>query len=246
MTKPDFITAPNGRRLAYHQTDGTSVGVVFLGGFKSDMTGTKALYLEARAIAQNRPFLRFYYSGHGQSSGEFIQGAISDWYQDAHFAIEALTQGPQILVGSSMGGWISLLLARAVPHKLAGLVGIAAAPDFTEDAMWSQFLPQVQTQIMTQGIYAQPSDYGEPYLITKRLIEDGRNNLVLRSPLNLPCPSRFLQGTADKDVPLSVALRLLGHATCDDMHLTLVKGADHRFSTPDCLALVGQTVFALA
>jgi pimeloyl-ACP methyl ester carboxylesterase len=246
MATLNFITSAQGRRLAYYQTLGEGVGTVFLGGFKSDMMGTKALDLEERAKYLGRPFLRFDYSGHGQSSGDFADGAIVDWFKDAYFVIETLTQGPQILVGSSMGGWISLLLARVMPHRLAALVGIAAAPDFTQDGMWDQFSPEIQSQIIKTGSYAHPSDYGAPYIITKRLIEDGRNHLVLRSPLYLPCPSRFFQGTADADVPVAAALRLLDHAEGPDIRLSLVKAADHRFSTPECLALIGQTVFTLA
>jgi len=239
---PDFITTAQGRRIAYHQTSGQAPGqapgIVFLGGFKSDMTGTKAQYLQDWAQAQGRAFLRFDYSGHGQSSGNFLDGAIGDWMHDALAAITSLTTGPQILVGSSMGGWIALLVARAIPDRIAGLVGIAAAPDFTEDSMWANFTPAQKAEL-AQGQVALPSDYSDdPYIITKRLIEDGRDHLVLRTPLHLPFPVRLLQGTADTDVPPSVAQRLMDHAECTDLHLTLVKGADHRFSSPDCMSLI--------
>lgn len=239
---PDYMETPQGRRIAYHRTPGQGPGVVFLGGFKSDMTGTKALYLQDWAEAQGRAFLRFDYSGHGQSSGDFLDGAIGDWAADAIATIAALTEGPQVLVGSSMGGWIALLVARALPARVAGLVGIAAAPDFTEDSMWAQFT-DAQRAELAQGQVALPSDYADsPYIITRRLIEDGRQQLVLRSPLSLPFPVRLLQGTADVDVPPSVALRLLDHATGPDLRLTLVKDADHRFSTPDCLALIAASI----
>ncbi|MEP3345423.1 MAG: alpha/beta hydrolase [Litoreibacter sp.] len=238
---PDFLDTASGRRIAYHQTPGTGPGVVFLGGFKSDMGGTKAIHLEAWAKAQGRAFLRFDYSGHGESSGEFTEGAIGDWAQDAQDAIEALTEGPQVLVGSSMGGWISLLMAKRIPQKIAALVTIAAAPDFTEDSMWGGFTDAQKAELET-GQVALPSDYGEPYIITKRLIEEGRNNLVLRASLPLPFPTRFLQGTADADVDMSVALRLLDHATGPDMQLTLLKGADHRFSDEVALAMVEAAV----
>ena len=135
MTKPDYMTSPQGRKIAYYRTKGRGPGVVFLGGFRSDMTGTKAVFLQDWAARQGRAFLRFDYSGHGQSSGNFLEGAIGDWFEDA-LAVLTLTTEPQVLVGSSMGGWIALLLARAVPQRIAGLVGIAAAPDFTEDSMW--------------------------------------------------------------------------------------------------------------
>lgn len=235
-----FIT-PQGRRIAYHLTDGAGPAVVFLGGFKSDMQGTKAVFLESWARAQGRAFLRFDYSGHGQSGGDFTDGAIGDWYQDACAAL-GLIAGPVVLVGSSMGGWISLLAARAMPERVAGLVTVAAAPDFTEDSMWAGFSNAQKTALESAGQVALPSEYGEPYIITKRLIEEGRDNLVLRDALPLPFPVRFLQGTADADVDMSVALRLLEHATGPDMRLTLVKGADHRFSDDDCLRLIVAAV----
>ena len=236
----DFLDTPQGRRIAYHRTAGTSPGVVFLGGFKSDMQGTKAVHLEAWAKAKGRGFLRFDYSGHGESSGAFTDGCIGDWFEDACAAL-ALMDGPVVLVGSSMGGWISLLVARAMPDKIAGLVTIAAAPDFTEDSMWAGFTEAQRNEVMA-GQLALPSDYGEPYIITRHLIEEGRDRLVLRDPLALPFPVRFLQGTADADVEMSVALRLLDHATGPDMRLTLVDGADHRFSDPDCLDLIVASV----
>lgn len=240
------LTTPQGRRIAYHQTPGQGPGVVFLGGFKSDMTGTKAVHQQAWAQAQGRAFLRFDYSGHGASSGDFLDGCIGDWYADALAAITTLTEGPQILVGSSMGGWISLLVARAMPDRVAALIGIAPAPDFTEDSMWNGFTPAQRDEMARTGQVALPSEYSaDPYIITRRLIEDGRNHLVLRAPLSLPFPLRILQGTADTDVPSSVALRLLDHADSPDARLVLVKGADHRFSTPECLTLLTDTLAAL-
>ncbi|TDT74859.1 pimeloyl-ACP methyl ester carboxylesterase [Litoreibacter halocynthiae] len=238
---PDYLDTAAGRRIAYHKSAGTGPGIVFLGGFKSDMDGTKAIHLEAWAKAQGRAFLRFDYSGHGQSSGTFTDGAIGDWAEDAQAAIEALTEGPQVLVGSSMGGWISLLMAKRIPERIAALVTIAAAPDFTEDSMWGGFSDAQKTELEA-GQVALPSDYGEPYIITKRLIKDGRNNLVLRAPLPLPFPVRFLQGTADADVEMSVALRLLDHAEGPDMRLTLLKDADHRFSDPQALGVIEAAV----
>lgn len=240
---PDFHVTPEGRRIAYHRTPGNGPGVVFLGGFRSDMTGTKAQALEDWARAEGRAFLRFDYSGHGQSSGDFLDGAIGDWAADALAAITALTEGPQVLVGSSMGGWISLLCCKALGARVAGLVTIAAAPDFTEDAMWAGFDAAQRVQLIEAGRVELPSEYSDgPYVITRRLIEEGRGQLVLRSPLGLPFPVRFLQGTADVDVPMETALRLLDHATGPDIRLTLVKGADHRFSTPECLALIEAAV----
>ena len=243
MTQPQFLTTAQSRTIAYHQTPGTGPGVVFLGGFKSDMTGTKAVHLQDWAASQGRAFLRFDYSGHGQSSGDSLDGAIGDWFEDALAAITTLTTGPQILVGSSMGGWIALLVAKAIPGRVAGLVGIAAAPDFTEDSMWAGFTEAQRRALAEQGRVDLPSDYSDaPYVITRRLIEEGRGRLVLRAPLDLPFPVRLLQGTADTDVPPAVALRLMDHARSPDLRLTLVKGADHRFSTPDCLDLITEAI----
>lgn len=240
---PDWFTTPEGRRLAYHQTSGTGPGVVFLGGYKSNMTGTKAQHLQVWAEAAGRAFLRFDYSGHGQSSGKFEEGGIGDWFADASAIIAGLTQGPQVLVGSSMGGWIALLVARALPDRVAGLVGVAAAPDFTRDLMWDTLSDTEKAEMTAQGWRAEPSEYSDqPNIITTAFLEDGDKHLVLRSPLDLPFPVRLLQGTADVDVPPSVALRLMDHATSPDLRLTLVKGADHRFSTPACLDLMVAAV----
>ena len=231
------IVTPQNRRIAYHLSDGTGPAIVFLGGFKSDMEGSKAIHLEAWAKAEGRAFLRFDYSGHGISKGAFTDGAIGDWFEDACAAI-GLLAGKVVLVGSSMGGWISLLVSREMPEKIAGLVTIAAAPDFTEDSMWASFDVAQKATLKAEGHVDLPSEYGEPYRITERLIAEGRNRLVLRDPLPLPFPVRFLQGTADADVSMSVALRLLEHAKGADMRLTLVDGADHRFSDEACLDLI--------
>lgn len=241
------LDLPDGRSLAYRRQDGRGPGIVFLGGFRSDMTGTKAEHLAAWCAAEGRAFLRFDYTGHGASSGDFLDGAIGDWAEDAFDAVTRLSDGPQVLVGSSMGGWIALLLARRVPERIHALVGIAAAPDFTEDSMWEGFDAAQRAALARDGRVELPSDYSdEPYVITRRLIEDGRGNLVLRAPLPLPFPTRLLQGTADTDVDPSVALRLLDHADCADMRLTLVKGADHRFSEPDNLDLIVGTIAGIA
>ena len=237
-----YLETGAGRRLAYHRHDGQGPGVVFLGGLRSDMTGTKAVYLEDWARVQGRAFLRFDYSGHGQSSGDFTEGCIGDWAEDAAAAITALTEGPQVLVGSSMGGWISLLIAKRMQERLAGLVTIAAAPDFTEDGMWAEWSDAQRQACMAEGRVALASDYGAPMIITRRMIEDGRDQLVLRAPLRLDMPVRMLQGTADADVHVAVALRLLDHLEGGDIRLELVKGADHRFSDPGCLATITRAV----
>ena len=238
MGETQFLSTKQGRKLAYHRTEGKGPWVVFLGGLKSDMEGTKAVFLEEWAQKEGRAFLRFDYSGHGESSHEFTDGCIGDWAEDAAEAVNALTDGPIIPVGSSMGGWQALLLAKAMPERIAGMVTIAAAPDFTEDGYWANFTDAQKQALEDVGQVELPSDYMEPYIITKRMIEDGRQQLVLRDALELPFPVRFLQGTADTAVSVETAVRLLEHAEGPDMQLKLVKDADHRFSDGPCLGLI--------
>jgi pimeloyl-ACP methyl ester carboxylesterase len=239
----ETLALADGRRIAYRRSAGRGPGVVFLGGFRSDMTGTKAEFLEAWARARGQAFVRFDYGGHGASSGDFLDGTISGWAGDAQDVLARLTEGPQVLVGSSMGGWIALLVAGRMPGRVAGLVGIAAAPDFTEDAMWPAFDAAERAELLRRGRVEVASEYDDaPYPITLRLIEDGRRNLVLREPIELPFPVRLLHGTADRDVDPEVALRLLAQAKGPDVRLTLVKGADHRFSAPENLELLAETL----
>ena len=242
MSEPQFFQTPRGRRLAYHHHAGRGPCIVFLGGLKSDMEGTKALHLEAWARAQGRAFLRFDYSGHGQSSGTFEEGCIGDWAEDTNDILTHVVRGPVLPVGSSMGGWQALLLARAMPERVVGLVTVAAAPDFTEDGYWASFTEAQKKRLKEEGRIEIPSDYMEPYVITQRMIIDGREQLVLRSPLDLPFPVRCLQGTADTAVSTETAVRLLDHASAPDMRLLLVKDADHRFSDGPCLALIEEAV----
>lgn len=242
-----MLDLDGGRRLAYHRTAASgegarAPGLMFLGGLRSDMTGTKAAWLEEWARARGRAFLRFDYTGHGASSGAFEEGAVGDWARDAEDALARLTEGPQILVGSSLGGWIALLLIRRAPERIAGLVGVAAAPDFTEDSMWAGFGEAEKDALTRDGRVTSSSDYGEPYPITRRLIEEGRANLVLRAPLAAPFPVRLLHGTADADVPPAVGVRLLDHVESPDARLLLVRGADHRFSGPRELAILGRAI----
>ncbi|WP_171207758.1 MULTISPECIES: alpha/beta fold hydrolase [unclassified Ruegeria] len=242
MAATEFLQTAQGRRLAYHKSAGVGPTIVFLGGLKSDMEGTKAVHLEAWAQARGQAFLRFDYSGHGESSGAFTDGCIGDWHEDTLAAMDALTEGPLVVVGSSMGGWQALLLARARPERIAGLVTVAAAPDFTEDGYWASFSDAQKAALEAVGHVELPSDYMEPYIITKRMIEDGRRRLVLRTPLDLPFPVRFLQGTADTAVSTETAVRLIEHVTGPDMRLLLVKDADHRFSDGPCLQMIEQAV----
>ncbi|HEY5239523.1 MAG TPA: alpha/beta hydrolase [Rhizomicrobium sp.] len=235
----------DGETIAYEQRAGKAPGIVWLGGFKSDMTGTKATALDATATRKGRAFLRFDYFGHGQSSGDFRKGTITRWRNDALDVFNRLTQGPQILVGSSMGGWISLLLARLQPERIAGMLLIAPAPDFTEALMWPSLPEDAKRQITEQGEWSWPSEYGqEPYPITRVLIEDGRNNLILRDHLKLPFPVRILQGMQDPDVPWSHAMKL-ADVIDGDVRLTLIKNGDHRLSTPRDLTLIEETLAGL-
>ena len=207
------------------------------------MTGTKALALESYARRRGQAFLRFDYQGHGQSSGRFEDGSIGRWVEDAVAALDSLTEGPQVLVGSSMGGWIMLLAALARPQRIAALVGIAAAPDFTEDLMWRRFPAEVRAAIEKKGVYHLPSDYSEsPYPITKQLIEEGRRHLLLQAPIPLRCPVRLLQGQRDPDVPWQTALRLAEQLESDDVEVTLVKAGDHRLSEARDLARLEATL----
>ncbi|MES0860786.1 alpha/beta hydrolase [Ruegeria sp. SCPT10] len=237
-----FLTTDQGRRIAYDLSEGQGPTIVFLSGLKSDKEGTKAVHLEAWAKARGQAFLRFDYSGHGESSGAFTEGSIGDWHEDTVAAVSALTQGPLIIVGSSMGGWQALLLAKTLADRIVGMVTIAAAPDFTEDGYWASFTDVQKAALETVGQVELPSDYMEPYIITKRLIDDGRQNLVLREALDLPFPTRFLQGTADTAVSTETAVRLLNHASGPDMRLLLVKDADHRFSDDMCLSLIERAI----
>lgn len=237
------IDRGDGVRLAWRRIPGRGVGVVFLGGFNSDMTGTKAEFLAGWCEARGAPFLRFDYSGHGASGGRFVDGTIGRWAEDAASVVDALAPGPHVLVGSSMGGWIALLLAR---HRAPrALVGIAPAPDFTEDLMWADFPPEVREAIERDGIWHRPSEYGAPYPITRALIEDGRRHLLLRGPLPVDVPLRILQGQRDADVPWRHALRIAEAATGTDVRIHLIKDGDHRLSRPEDLALLGETLAPL-
>ncbi|MFZ7090187.1 alpha/beta hydrolase [Primorskyibacter sp. 2E233] len=241
MAEIAFMDGPGGTLLGYAYTPGEGPCVVFLSGYRSDMEGTKAVHLEAWAKAQKRPFLRLDYSGHGVSGGVFEEGCIGDWAADAEAVIRAVAPGPVVLVGSSMGGWIGCILARRLP-EVVGYVGIAAAPDFTEDGFWAGFDEAQRRTVMEEGGVELPSAYEDPYIVTRKLIEDGRAHLVLRQPLTMNWPVRLLQGTKDEAVTRETALALLDHIEGDDVRLTLVKGADHRFSSDECLALIEQAI----
>ncbi len=249
---PENLTRPDGTTIAYHKIPGGETrnkapGLIFQGGFMSDMTGSKALALEAFARERGQDFLRFDYLGHGASSGHFEEGTIGRWAEDAIAVLDEVAEGPQIIVGSSMGGWIMLLTALARPERVAGLVGIAAAPDFTENLLWRKFPPEVRETLEREGVYYEPSDYSEePYAITMELIVEGRNHLLMDRPIPITCPVRLIHGTADADVPWQLSLELMDKLETGDVEVTLVKGGGHRLSEPGDLARLGRITAALS
>ena len=215
----------------------------------SDMTGGKALALEAHARACGQAFVRFDYLGHGASSGRFEDGTIGRWAEDAVTVLDELCDGPQILVGSSMGGWIMLLAALARPERIVGLIGIAAAPDFTETLMWEAFGPEIRATLQRDGIFYQEyqgyDDEG-PYPIALRLIEEAREHLLMNKPIPIACPVRLIHGTADADVPHTLSLDLMDKLESTDVEVTLVKGGGHRLSEPRDLARLTRTLAVLS
>lgn len=246
MTETAGHLRHNGNDLAWAHLPGDGPTIVFLPGFKSDMEGSKATHLRDWATGQGRAMLRLDYAGHGSSTGVFEDGTIGSWTQDARAVIEARANGPLLLVGSSMGGWIGLLLARAMPSRVAALVGIAAAPDFTETLLWEGLSPAERDVLESQGHVERPSLYGEqPYRFTRALIEDGRRHSLLGAPIPVRCPVRLLQGQRDPDVPWPTALRIAEQLEGSDVEITLIKDGDHRLSRPQDLALLTRTVAAL-
>ena len=243
---PTFIEVGQGgaaRRIAVRARAGGLPGLFWLGGFKSDMMGTKAIALDAWAAERRRACVRFDYSGHGESGGDFIDGTIGRWLEESVAVFERFCSGPQIVIGSSMGGWMALLLARAIAGRktaatLAGLVLIAPAPDFTEELMWKGFSPEARQQIETSGVWLRPSEYGEPYPITRALIEEGRRHLLLGSAIEVGCPVRILQGAQDPDVPWRHAFALAHRLPADDVVLTMIQDGDHRLSRPQDIARI--------
>ena len=247
MGRVERLQRGDGNTVAYATIPGRAPTVVFLGGFRSDMTGTKAVALEAWAENRGQAFLRFDYLGHGQSSGRFEDGTIGRWLDDSLAAIDQLTTDKLVLVGSSMGGWLSLLAARARPERLAGLVLIAAAPDFTERMLLKGLSAEDRTTLQRDGRLERPSQYSpEPSVFTWKLIEEGRNHLLLDKPLSLPCPVRLLHGQSDPDVPWEYSLQIAQHLDAPEVITTFIKGGDHRLSTPADIARLIATVSELA
>jgi pimeloyl-ACP methyl ester carboxylesterase len=233
-------------RLAYQKIPGTLPGVLFCGGYTSDMTGTKALALEAFCREQGRAFVRFDYSGHGASSGDFADCTIGGWTDDALAIIDRVTEGPLLVVGSSMGGWIMLLAALARPERVAGLVGIAAAPDFTEDLLLARATAEQRRAVAEQGYWMQTSAYGPPYPVTRRFIEEARKHLVLRGLIPITCPVHLLHGQRDPDVPWSTALRLADRLQAEEVTVELIKAGDHRLSSARDIARLKAAIQQIA
>lgn len=237
-----------GRTIAYRQ-DGDLLakkGVFFLPGYYSDMQGTKASFLAERCAKNGMGCTRLDYSGHGLSSGTFTDGCISDWFADALAVFDETTKGTQIVVGSSMGGWMMLLLAQARPARVAGLVGIAAAPDFTQDLVWDKLSPAQQKEMQDKGVIYEPSDYGAPLPYTLKLVEDGRKNLLLTAPIPYTGPVRLLQGMMDTDVPWQTAPRIAQALAGADVRVTLVKDGDHPLSREQDLEMLWNAVQEVA
>jgi len=231
---------PAARRIAVRTQAGAAPGLFWLSGFKSDMRGTKAQALARWAEQRGRGCVRFDYSGHGESGGDFTEGTIGRWLEEGLAVFDAFCRGPQVVIGSSMGGWLALLLARAMKQRpaaqasVAGLVLIAPAVDFTEVLIWQKLPPPVQRAMLEQGFLARPSQYSsDPYAITRSLIEEGRAHLLLGGMIETGCPVRILQGVEDPDVPWDHAVELVSHLAQDDVVLTLVKDGDHRLSRPE-------------
>jgi pimeloyl-ACP methyl ester carboxylesterase len=230
---PEILQREDGETIAYHRSAGRAPGVVFLTGYMSDMTGQKAIRLEEFCRARGQACLRFDYHGHGASSGAFTDGSIGRWTEDAVFVLDRLTEGPQVLVGSSLGGWIMLLAARARPRRVAALLGVAAAPDFTEDLIPQSLSPRDREVLERDGVVPVYSPYDpEPTPVTKLILEEGRRHLVLREQIRLEVPVRLIHGMRDPDVPWRTSLRLADQLCSEDVEITLVKAGDHRLSQP--------------
>lgn len=251
-----FETMEDGLSLAYREDGGETpgrCGMFWLGGFRSDMTGAKAEALAALARETRRSLLRFDYSGHGESGGFFVDGTISLWLSQAVHMFTRKAPGRRVIVGSSMGGWLAMLLYRALQRhdpraarRIAGLVLIAPATDFTSELMWKAFTPEIKEEIARRGVHMRPSLYGDPCPITAKLITDGETNLMLGEGLDVDCPVRILEGDADADVPPAHAMRVYEAIRGADVTITLVKGGDHRLSTPGQLELIREVTLRLA
>ncbi|MEY4092118.1 MAG: hypothetical protein RLZZ496_1300 [Pseudomonadota bacterium] len=245
---PEWLTVPTmpGRRIALRRRPGKGTPILWVGGFRSDMMSTKALALDNFAAERGLPMIRFDYSAHGESPGDFEDMTLSDWLADTLAVLESLGEARPVIVGSSMGGWITLLATRE-RHRLGkpdpkGLVLIAPAVDFTEELMWNAFSESVKQTILREGVYYQPSAYGDPYPITKKFIEDGRAHLMFGAPITPHAPVHILQGVKDPDVPVTHCERLLNHLPMADVTVSYVPEGDHRLSRPEDLDLLIRAV----
>ena len=251
------LSLDNGHTIAYHKftpsptinSDKKTPGIIFLGGFKSDMQGSKAIFIEKFCMENNIDFLRFDYLGHGESSGEFTDFTIGDWAQNTIDVINKLTQGEQILIGSSLGGWLMMLATIAMPQRISALIGIASAPDFTENLMWEKLSDDEKNILKTQGIYTLPlechnvnqEDF-EPYTITYQLIEEARNHLLLEDSINIDCPIKLIHGMNDQDVPYQTSITISEKIKSNDVEIILQKNGDHRMSTPESLQTIKSVI----
>lgn len=246
LTPTTRFLRDDGSSIAYAYSPGDPPTVVFLGGYASDMSGTKATFLEARSRSREQAFLRFDYQGHGESSGSFADGSIGLWSQDARELIENVSSGPLVLVGSSMGAWIMLKVAVALKSRVAALMGIASAPDFSEDLILPALSKAQRQALEREGLIRLPSRYSdEPQVVTRHFIEEGRRHLLLRSEIDLVCPVRLIHGLEDPDVPWQISLKLAGALRSEDVQLTLIKQGDHRLSTPRDLAIIDRALESL-
>ncbi|MBI78804.1 MAG: alpha/beta hydrolase [Rhodospirillaceae bacterium] len=244
---PKFLNCRNGSTIAYHKIVGKEPNIVFLGGYMSDMDGTKAISFQNHCQSHGLSYLRFDYSGHGRSSGEFIKGTIKQWSDDTICVIDQLTQGPLILVGSSMGGWIMMLAALARPERIRGLIGIAAAPDFTEQLMWNRFPAKIKQTLLREKIYYQPTEYSDkPYPITLNLIEDARQNLILDKPIPIKCPVHLFQGQKDNTVPWQHAMQISKSIPTNNVTITFIKNGDHRLSREKDLRRIFDAIIKMS
>jgi pimeloyl-ACP methyl ester carboxylesterase len=241
LSDKQTLQLANGTTIAYQRSPGRRPGVIFLGGFMSDMTGTKATTLETWCHTHAQAFVRFDYSGHGASSGRFRDGTIGAWTEEAIAVFDHLSKGPQILVGSSMGGWIMLLVALARPERIAGLLSVACAVDFTEHMLWQSLDTATRLQLQCDGVIYLPSEYDQeaPYPITLTLIEEARHHLLLeRQKLSITCPVRLLHGMRDADVPWQISIQVAERLASDNVRVVLVKDGEHRMSREQDLKLL--------
>ena len=243
MKSPAILARHGDATIAYHRLAGANPGLVFLEGSRSNMNGAKALFLEEYCRRRGRAYVRFDYFGHGESSGDYADGTIGRWAEDAIAVLDQLTEGPQILIGSSMGGWIMLLAALTRTPRIHALVGIAAAPDFTADLFWIRLDAAQQKEFREQGIITLPSDY-DPAGYTYRMsfFDEAAHHLVMREEIALDCPVRLLHGMGDPSVPWERSLKLAERLRSHDVTVTLIKDGDHRLSTEPDLQRLGATL----